>query len=84
MTEILTPVRRLVMGDAFKPNTTDAKGNPLVTKFGPNAGQSRVEYHVAIAIEKTNPDYLAFRATIDQVARAAFPQCCLSNTHLRI
>ena len=73
MTDILTPVGRMVYGDCFKANTTDAEGKPLVVKFGANAGQPRVDYSIGIAIPKTDPGYPALRAQIDQVARASFP-----------
>jgi hypothetical protein len=49
---ILFPPSRIVQGSLYKPNTTDAEGNPLVTKTGPNAGQPRVDFFFAIAIAK--------------------------------
>ena len=52
LTQILTPVGRLVQGDCFEPQTTDAEGKPLLIKNGPNAGQPRVEYFMAIAVPK--------------------------------
>lgn len=48
-----TPPGRLVMGSLYKPNTTDAKGNPLVFKRGPDTGKPRVDYFIAVAIQKT-------------------------------
>ena len=69
----LSPVGRLIQGDAFSPSTTDAEGNPLVIKNGPNAGQPRVEYFMALAIPKTDPAVNAFIAEIQGVARTAFP-----------
>jgi hypothetical protein len=50
--ELLTPVGRLVQGSLYEPQTTDAEGRPLTTKTGTNAGQPRVEYYFALAIEK--------------------------------
>lgn len=47
-----TPPGRLVQGNLYKPNTTDAEGRPLLTKNGPNTGQPRVEYFIALAIPK--------------------------------
>ena len=49
---ITSPVGRLVMGSLYTPDTTDADGNPLVVKTGPNAGQPRVNYFFALAIPK--------------------------------
>jgi hypothetical protein len=72
-TQILTPVGRLVQGDCFEGQTKDAEGNPLVIKNGPNAGQPRVDYFMAIAIPKTDATYNKLWATIHGEARAAFP-----------
>lgn len=49
---ITSPVGRIVMGSLYTPDTTDADGNPLVVKTGPNAGQPRVNYFFALAIPK--------------------------------
>jgi hypothetical protein len=51
-TNFTTPVGRLVLGDLYKPQTTDAEGKPLVCKSGPNIGQSKVVYFFAVAIPK--------------------------------
>lgn len=72
-TEILTPVGRLVQGDCFEPRTTDAEGNPLVIKNGPNARKPRVDYFMAIAIPKTDAGYSAIWAAIHGAAAKAFP-----------
>lgn len=72
-TQILTPVGRLVQGDCFEGQTKDAEGNPLVIKNGPNAGQPRVDYFIAIAIPKTDVTYNELWTTIHSEARAAFP-----------
>ena len=72
-TDFLTPVGRLVQGDPFKGNTTDAKGNPMTTKTGPNKGQPRTEYYVAIAIAKNDPGVDALIATIKGAAAADMP-----------
>ena len=71
--EIMTPSGRMVQGDAFEPQTKDAQGNPLTVKSGPNAGQPRVNYFVAIAIPKTDPGWPEIWAKINAVARAGFP-----------
>ena len=71
-----TPVGRLVGGSLYKPSTTDAEGKPLVTKTGPNAGQSRVEYYIAIAIPKgaeTHWGQTAWGAPIWAAGHAAWP-----------
>lgn len=72
-TEILTPVGRLVQGDCFEAQTTDAEGKPLLIKHGPNAGQPRVEYFFAVAVPKTAPEWQDVYARIHGTARAAFP-----------
>ncbi len=72
-THILTPVGRLVQGDCFAFQSKDAEGNPLIIKTGPNAGQPRVEYFMAIAIPKTDAGYPELWADIHTVARTAFP-----------
>lgn len=69
----LTPVGRLVAGDLFTPNTTDFQGNPLTVKSGPNAGQTRQEYFLALAIPKNHPEWPALWALINQAARTGFP-----------
>ena len=72
-TQLLTPVGRLVMGDCWIPQTTDAENNPLVIKSGPNAGQPRVDYYMGLAIAKTDTGYNELYAKIHNEARTAFP-----------
>lgn len=72
-TQFLTPVGRLIQGDCFDPQTTDSEGKPLLIKNGPNAGQPRVDYFMAIAIPKTDAGYAELWATIHGAAKAAFP-----------
>jgi len=72
--ELLTPVGRMVQGDLFKGRTTDNKGKPLLVKNGPNAGQPRTEYFVAIAIAKTDPGWADLWSKICQAAQAGYPQ----------
>ena len=69
-----SPVGRMVQGDIFKPRTTDQQGNPLTIKSGPNAGQPRSDYFVAVAVPKDSPDWPAFKALVDAEAKAAWPQ----------
>lgn len=73
-TNFTSPVGRLVQGDPFKPRTTDQQGNPLTIKSGPNAGQPRSDYFIAIAVPKDSPEWPAFKALIDAEAKAAWPQ----------
>lgn len=74
MSEIfLSPVGRVVQGSVHTPQTTDQEGKPLVFKNGANAGQPRVEYFFALAVEKTNPDWAGFSAQLQRVAMASFP-----------
>lgn len=75
-TAITTPVGRLVMGSLYKPNDRDANGSPLVVKTGPNIGQPRVEYLVAVAIPKgaeTHWKQTPWGQVIYQAAVAAWP-----------
>lgn len=50
---ILFPPARMVQGNLYEPRTTDALGNPLVVKNGPNRGQPRQDFYFAFAIPKT-------------------------------
>jgi hypothetical protein len=49
---VKTPVGRIVMGDLYKANTTDAEGKPLTVKNGPNTGQPTQAYFFALAVPK--------------------------------
>lgn len=75
--EFLTPVGRLVAGSLYAARTKDSTGKPLVTKYGVNAGQPRVEYFVALAIPKnpgeTHWAQTPWGAIIWAVGNAAFP-----------
>jgi hypothetical protein len=73
MTDILTPVGRLVGGSVSKPKTTDYDGNPLVTKTGPNAGQPRQDYSFGVAFTKGDPAVETMLATIHATAAEAWP-----------
>lgn len=47
-----TPVGRIVMGNLYRPRTTDMEGRPLLFKTGAKAGQPRNDYFFAVAIPK--------------------------------
>lgn len=70
----LTPVGRLVMGDPFKPQTTDMNGNQLVVLNGPNKGQPTQVYLAHTAVAKNDPEVAAFYAKLIERARAEWPQ----------
>lgn len=75
-TEILTPVGRLVAGSLYEAQTTDAEGKPLTIRHGVNAGQSRVEYFFAVAVEKhseTHWNQTEWGAKIWKVGQDGFP-----------
>lgn len=72
--DFLTPVGRIVQGDAFKPQTTDQLGNPLTVKSGPNTGQATQRYYIGVAFPKTDAAFQAFYAKLIEVARASWPQ----------
>lgn len=81
---ITSPVGRIVMGSLYTPSTTDAEGKPLVVKFGPNAGQPRVNYFFALAIPK-NPGETHWASTpwgqqIWNMGHAAFPGIAAAPT----
>lgn len=68
-TDILSPVGRLVQGSAFEGNTTDNDGRPLTDRNG----SPRTNYFLGLAVPKDSPDWAAFKAQIDAVAAAAWP-----------
>lgn len=75
--ELLFPVGRMVGGSCYTANTKDANGQPLVTKKGPNAGQPRVKYDMAVAFEKkgtTDWKQTEWGAKIYQLAAGTMPQ----------
>lgn len=74
---ITSPVGRIVMGNLYSPNTKDFDGKPLVVKTGPNAGQPRVDYFIALAIPKGAEQHWAqtpWGQQIWAVGHQAFPQ----------
>lgn len=75
MQNFTTPVGRLVMGSAYKPQTTDAAGKPLTIKSGPNVGQPKVQYFFALAIPKGGEQHwsqTSWGQIVWQEAHAAF------------
>lgn len=83
MTNFVTPPGRLVMGSLYKPNTTDADGNPLLVKSGPNMGQPKTEYFFALAIPKSGERHWGeteWGKVILAEGAQAFPQAYQSPT----
>jgi len=70
----VTPVGRIVGGDPWTAQDKDAAGQPLTVKSGPNTGQPRVEFYVALAVIKTDPGLADLFALITQAAREGFPE----------
>jgi hypothetical protein len=66
---ILSPVGRLVQGHPFEFRDTNFEGAPLVTR----EGEPRVQYFLAVAIRKDDPDVNAFWQQIQQMGQAAWP-----------
>ena len=64
---------RLVQGSVHKPRTTDNKGNPLVIKHGPRAGQPREDFFFAVAFRKGDPEAEQFVQGLRGYAEAQFP-----------
>lgn len=60
----LSPVGRIVQGDLFNAQTTDHAGRPRETP----------QFYVGLAIEKTNPEFAEFYATMQAVAQRDFPR----------
>ena len=71
--QFVTPVGRIVAGDPWKAQDKDAAGQPLVIKSGPNAGQPRIQYFLALAINKQDPGLADMFAKINQAAMEGFP-----------
>lgn len=75
----LSPIGRLVQGDAWTASDKDQQGNQRVIKTGPNKGQPTVQYFVAVAFPKLdaqgqpNAEFAAFYALLDRVARTDWP-----------
>lgn len=69
-----TPVGRLLQGDPFTAQDKDMTGAPRVIKRGPNAGQPNPQYYIGVGFRKDDPQWPIFRAQVDRVAQAAWPQ----------
>ena len=72
--QFLSPVGRLLQGDAFVPQTKNQQGAPLVVQSGPNAGQPTQKYFIAVGFKKGDPATEQFIASLRGVARGAWPQ----------
>ncbi len=80
---VLFPPGRMVQGSLYEAQDKDADGNPLTVKSGPNAGQQRVQYYIAVAIPK-GPEAQWYETewgkAMVAVGFAAFPQAANSPT----
>jgi len=79
---ITSPVGRMVMGSLYVPKTTNAAGELLVFKKGPNKGQPRVNYFFALAIPKGGERHWAETSWGQQIWNAghqAFPNAAGSD-----
>lgn len=72
--DFITPIGRLVQGDAFVGSDTDQQGKPLVIKTGPNAGKPTKKFYQAIAFKKDDQAFLALFGQIVDVAKQGYPQ----------
>lgn len=82
--DILFPIGRLVQGSLYEPQTTDAENKPLTYRQGEKAGQPRVKYYFAIAIEKGPESHwhqTPWGAVILQAAKTGFPQGQWNSPH---
>lgn len=73
---ITFPPGRMVGGNLYEPQTTDAEGKPLIVKNGPNTGQSRVDFYFALAIKKNGERHWSetpWGAKIWALGHACFP-----------
>lgn len=66
---ILSPVGRLVQGHPFEYTDTDFEDRPLKNKDG----SPRVQYYMALAIRKDDPDVNLFYQQIQQMGQVAWP-----------
>lgn len=75
---IVSPIGRIVEGDPWTAQEKDSNGQLRIIKTGPNAGKPNPQFYIGLAVPKlvngqNNPDFAAFYALVDQVARAAWP-----------
>jgi len=66
---IITPVGRIVQGHPMEPNTKGYNGNVAVNKNG----EPKTSYFFSLAIEKNNPDWVAFWQQITDYAAKVYP-----------
>lgn len=66
---LLSPVGRMVQGHPFEFSDKNFEGKPLVD----SEGNGRVQYFIALAIPKNDPDVNAFWAAIQQIGMAEWP-----------
>jgi len=87
---LVSPIGRIVEGDPWTPQEKDGDGNVRVYKTGPNAGKPNPQYYIGLAIPKhvqhpqtgqmvDNPDFAAFYAQIDYIARTSWPNLFPNN-----
>ena len=67
---LVTPVGRLVWGDAFKGSDTDFQGKPRLTL----QNLPKTLWQVGLAIQKNDPQWPALWAALYAAGQAAFPQ----------
>lgn len=67
--EFLTPLLRLLQGDAFEPQTTDMDGKPLIG----DDGKPYVKFFIAAGGRKGDPLVEAFKKQIEDRARSEWP-----------
>jgi len=67
--DFLTPVGRLVQGDAFEAQTKNQQGQPLITL----SGQPTQRYFIAVAFKKDDPGFPALYQKMVDAARSSFP-----------
>lgn len=80
---ILTPPGRIVRGDLYQGYDTNAEGQPLTVKTGPNIGKPRIDYFFAVAIPKAGEAHWSatpWGAIIAAVGMGAFPQAYQAAT----
>lgn len=76
--DFMSSVGRIVQGSALEPQTKGKNGQPLTYKKGPQAGQPRIQFFLAVAFAKTQaafwlePDQ--FLQNIYRTAMQGYPQ----------
>lgn len=72
VTNVTTPVGRIVQGDPYKRTVPPRQGNQP-QKMGAD-GQPASSYFLALAIPKGDPNWPAYKAKLDAEARVSWPQ----------